>query len=276
MIPTTSGKEGLHRGALPGSPAIKQAGLRLTPSGHLVFEPENLAIEPAAAARLAQAFTHGSGPGLLQLSAAEVATDLPLALGWWRSFGQRYITVLRLQTTEQAYIVKSNSQPSVPSPDEAELTTLVLTAPIMPGAEFLTQDILRTLWSEIDRALIEELETRQIDLQSYLHALNPAWNLLGRVHFNLAENKGDPEAPFAFITLQAALNGAAEPRVERFGWTYAPGDKVKQIENDYDREIYNGDIGFIARVDAEAGEIAVGFDGREVVYGLGELDALMP
>ncbi|ABQ28888.1 ATP-dependent RecD-like DNA helicase [Acidiphilium cryptum] len=78
------------------------------------------------------------------------------------------------------------------------------------------------------------------------------------------------------ITLQAALNGAAEPRVERFGWTYAPGDKVMQIENDYDREVYNGDIGFIARVDAEAGEIAVGFDGREVVYGLGELDALVP
>jgi exodeoxyribonuclease V alpha subunit len=78
------------------------------------------------------------------------------------------------------------------------------------------------------------------------------------------------------ITLQAALNGAAEPRVERFGWTYAPGDKVMQIENDYDREVYNGDIGFIARVDAEAGEVGVGFDGREVVYGLGELDALVP
>ena len=49
-----------------------------------------------------------------------------------------------------------------------------------------------------------------------------------------------------------------------------------QIENDYDREVYNGDIGFIAWVDAEAGEIAVGFDGREVVYSLGELDALVP
>ena len=37
------------------------------------------------------------------------------------------------------------------------------------------------------------------------------------------------------ITLQAALNGEAEPRVERFGWTYAPGNKIMQIENDYDR-----------------------------------------
>ena len=78
------------------------------------------------------------------------------------------------------------------------------------------------------------------------------------------------------IDLQATLNGQATPKVEKFGWTYAPGDKVMQIENDYDREVYNGDIGFIARVDADAGEVAVGFDGREVVYGLGEPDALVP
>jgi ATP-dependent exoDNAse (exonuclease V) alpha subunit len=34
-------------------------------------------------------------------------------------------------------------------------------------------------------------------------------------------------------------------KVERFGWTFAPGDKVMQIENDYDKEVYNGDIGYI-------------------------------
>ena len=89
MIRTTARKESLHRGPSPGSPAFEQAGLRLTPSGHLVFEPENLLIEPAVTARLAQAFAHGSGPGLLQLSAPEVGTVLPPALDWWRSFGQQ-------------------------------------------------------------------------------------------------------------------------------------------------------------------------------------------
>lgn len=78
------------------------------------------------------------------------------------------------------------------------------------------------------------------------------------------------------VDLQAALNPGGAPKVEKFGWTYAPGDKVMQIENDYDREVYNGDIGFIGGVDAEAGEITVGFDGRDVVYGLGDLDALVP
>src|SRR5487761_1801620 len=78
------------------------------------------------------------------------------------------------------------------------------------------------------------------------------------------------------IDLQAALNGEAVPKVEKFGWTFAPGDKVMQIENDYDREVYNGDIGFIAGVDAETDEMTVRFDGRGVAYGPGDLDALVP
>ncbi|WP_200305954.1 SF1B family DNA helicase RecD2 [Paracraurococcus ruber] len=78
------------------------------------------------------------------------------------------------------------------------------------------------------------------------------------------------------IALQAALNPASESRVERFGWTYAPGDKVMQLDNDYEREVFNGDVGLVEAVDLEAGEVAVTFDGRTVSYGLGELDALAP
>ena len=64
--------------------------------------------------------------------------------------------------------------------------------------------------------------------------------------------------------------------MERFGWTFAPGDKVMQIENDYDKEVYNGDIGYIEDVDPNAGEIATSFYGRSVTYGFGELDMLVP
>ena len=77
------------------------------------------------------------------------------------------------------------------------------------------------------------------------------------------------------IDLQNALNPAGERRVERFGWTFAPGDKVMQIENDYDKEVYNGDIGYVEDVDPEAGELSAGFEGKTVVYGFGELDALV-
>jgi exodeoxyribonuclease V alpha subunit len=76
--------------------------------------------------------------------------------------------------------------------------------------------------------------------------------------------------------LQAALNPAGERKVERFGWTFAPGDKVMQIENDYDKEVYNGDIGYIDDVAPEEGELIARFDGRSVTYGFGELDMLVP
>ena len=78
------------------------------------------------------------------------------------------------------------------------------------------------------------------------------------------------------IELQAALNPAGDRKVERFGWTFAPGDKIMQIENDYDKEVYNGDIGYIDDVDPNAGEIVASFDGRSIKYGFGELDMLVP
>jgi exodeoxyribonuclease V alpha subunit len=88
-------------------------------------------------------------------------------------------------------------------------------------------------------------------------------------------NRGGIGARALNIELQAALNPAGERKVERFGWTFAPGDKVMQIENDYDKEVYNGDIGYIDDVDPSAGELAASFDGRTITYGFGELDTLV-
>ncbi len=89
-------------------------------------------------------------------------------------------------------------------------------------------------------------------------------------------NRGGAGARSLNIALQAALNPAGERKVERFGWTFAPGDKVMQIENDYDKDVYNGDIGYIDDVAAEESELTASFDGRTVTYGLGELDTLVP
>jgi exodeoxyribonuclease V alpha subunit len=89
-------------------------------------------------------------------------------------------------------------------------------------------------------------------------------------------NRGGVGARSLNIELQAALNPAGERKVERFGWTFAPGDKVMQIENDYDKEVYNGDIGFVTDVEAEEGELTASFDARSVAYTFGELDTLVP
>ncbi|BBF92139.1 SF1B family DNA helicase RecD2 [Blastochloris tepida] len=89
-------------------------------------------------------------------------------------------------------------------------------------------------------------------------------------------NRGGIGARSLNIELQAALNPAGENKVERFGWTFAPGDKVMQVENDYDKEVYNGDIGYIGTVDSGTGELTATFDGRAVTYEFGELDTLVP
>jgi exodeoxyribonuclease V alpha subunit len=76
--------------------------------------------------------------------------------------------------------------------------------------------------------------------------------------------------------LQQALNGGAADRIERAGITYALGDKVMQLENDYEREVYNGDIGRVTGIDHQEGTIAVQMDGRALTYKLAELDRLTP
>jgi exodeoxyribonuclease V alpha subunit len=88
-------------------------------------------------------------------------------------------------------------------------------------------------------------------------------------------NRGGVGARSLNIELQAVLNPAGGQKIERFGWTFAPGDKVMRVENDYDKDVYNGDIGYIDAVDIDAGELTANFDGRSVTYGFEELDALV-
>jgi exodeoxyribonuclease V alpha subunit len=89
-------------------------------------------------------------------------------------------------------------------------------------------------------------------------------------------NRGGVGARSLNIELQAALNPAGDRKAERFGWIFAPRDKVMEIENDHDREVYNGDIGYIDNVDPNEGEVVASFDGRSVTHGFGELDMLVP
>ncbi len=88
-------------------------------------------------------------------------------------------------------------------------------------------------------------------------------------------NRGGLGARSLNIELQKALNPPGELRVECFGWTFCPGDQVMQVANDYDREVYNGDLGVISAIDPEERELTVRFEGREVTYGFGELDELV-
>ena len=88
-------------------------------------------------------------------------------------------------------------------------------------------------------------------------------------------NRGGLGARTLNIELQRALNPPGEVRVERFGWTFCPGDKVMQVANDYERDVFNGDLGIITGIDPDESTVTVSFDGRDVEYGFGELDELV-
>ena len=173
-------------------------GLRLTPHGRLVAEDQDDApeIDTAARNRLAAAFAQGSGPGLVRLGAGEVGHTLPPVFVWWRSFATRYVGAVCLNASGRE---DDATLPVVPPLDSGELVSLVLAAPMMAGAEYLTEAVLLALWDELALAFAEALAASGIGLQRFLNALNPAWNLVGRVHFNLAENRRDAEQPFAFM-----------------------------------------------------------------------------
>jgi len=85
-------------------------------------------------------------------------------------------------------------------------------------------------------------------------------------------NRGGLGARSLNAALQLALNEKGEPKVTRFGTTFAPGDKVIQTVNNYDKEVFNGDIGQITEIDVEEGLLKVEYDGRAVEYEFGELD----
>ena len=76
--------------------------------------------------------------------------------------------------------------------------------------------------------------------------------------------------------LQNALNPPQpnQPVVNRFGRQFRLGDKVIQTENNYDKEVFNGDIGQITNIDAVEQTVSIRLDGRDVLYDFGELDEL--
>ena len=187
------------------SPGVRLAPT-LTPHGRLLLAASDDApeLEPALAERIRRAFERGAGHGLLHLGAAEVGQALPPALAYWRELGGRFVTAVCASREGD------DRRVAVPPPPD-DLAALAAAAPPMTGAEYLTAGVLTALWGAIGEAFHAELAEARTTVQDFLKRRNPAWNLVGRVHFNLAENRKDAEAPFAFLaTYTDAAVGARQ------------------------------------------------------------------
>src|SRR5450756_1682526 len=183
----------------------------LTPHGVLTLRQTGkaLALKSEQDLRLEKAFIQGAGHGLLWLGADEVGTALPPVLAYWRELGVRYVTAL----CALPGVGDGRTKPPMPIPADGELDKMATAVPPMTGAEYLTAAVLADLWRGMDAAFDAELADAKLSVQEFLKSRHPAWNLVGRVHFNLAENRKDEDAPFAFLatyTTRLSLEAKAQ------------------------------------------------------------------
>ena len=201
-----------------------QLNLSISPSGRIVCEPEthslndaitSMAIDDAIASSVVDAFKESTASGLLHLAGIGNKTTLPLAFVFWRSWAQRFLkAVSQLDDERFAALEKAaKSKPSsatakaeergIAPPDELALAVLVADAPPMRGLEFLTNQLLKSLWHELTAGFLQRAHSTEGGCRGLLLKLNPEAQLLGRVTFHLAENKRDPDRPFAFLATYA-------------------------------------------------------------------------
>jgi len=88
-------------------------------------------------------------------------------------------------------------------PDESALAEWTLNAPPMPGAEYLSPLTIQCIWSRVMIWVMQEVRAEN-GLAAFLAKRAPAWSRVGRVTLHLAENKNDPECPFAFMASYAS------------------------------------------------------------------------
>lgn len=172
--------------------------LTITPSGHLVMvarqdSESGIASHPFKTASIEQAFATSQAAGIMMLAGEKSATDWPLSWIYWRDFGTRYL--LQLCQTQPT---SERLEPLTP-PDESVLTHLILSMPPMPGGEYCTPDVIAGIWIDLDNWAMNYIAGNKDGLAGFLQQYAPLWRQVGRVCFHLAENKKDPEFPFAFM-----------------------------------------------------------------------------
>jgi superfamily II DNA or RNA helicase len=189
--PPSVGRADTHGGEASGCvPTLTPHGkVRLDSAGETAGD-----LDAPTTRRIREAFDRGHGSGLFHLGAVEATSSLPPALAFWRDFGRVFMTALcAVPDLDER---RDNLRIAIP-PDA--LPALIEAAPPMRGGEYLSTEVLEGLWTDMEAACRTELQATDGDVQEFLRRKNPVWNLVGRVHFHLAEQKGNETAPFAFL-----------------------------------------------------------------------------
>src|SRR5580698_8776020 len=169
--------------------------LSITPQGHLLVRETTLEVPDGKLTKaLLEAYQESSARGMLHSASRELDAALPPSFEFARSIAQLYLTKLCKTATGQP----GEPIPEVP-PSTSDLERAILQAPPMNGLEYLTTGALSIWWQELDALTRSEVEKHPEGAQGYLRERNPRWRFVGRVTLHLAENKRDPNHPFAFL-----------------------------------------------------------------------------
>ena len=176
--------------------------IRLTPAGHLRLDVEPADRDQRAHVALEEAFARDWREGLFVLAAEKIAISASQTLPYWRGLAERYLTGLCHIPAEATAII-------VEPPSAGDWATLTLTAPPMTGGEYLAPDTLSAIWQDLEQWARDAIAQTTGGLAGFLQARAPRWRQVGRVCFHLAENKKDPDRPFAFMTTYTAGFGVS-------------------------------------------------------------------
>ena len=145
-----------------------------------------------------KAFAESEPAGLIALGgqAAQPGADAPCL--FWKSVADHFIRNLC-----QIPDAGNQTPDSPPPPDAATLATWTLNAPPMRGAEYLSPNTLRLLWERLADWTRSRISSEK-SIAAFLQRHAPAWSRVGRVTLHLAENKNDPDCPFAFMASYAS------------------------------------------------------------------------
>jgi non-specific serine/threonine protein kinase len=169
--------------------------LTVTPEGHLLVRETSLTTsdrEPSK--RLLAAYGESPARGMLVSATDEMDAALPPPFEFARSVARLYLTNL----CHAAIAEPGAAVPELPPPS-ADLERAVLQAPPMTGSEYLSEQVLANWWRDLDSFARGEIKSHPGGTQGYLRERSPQWRYVGRVTLHLAENKRNPDYPFAFL-----------------------------------------------------------------------------
>lgn len=162
--------------------------ISVLPSGHLQFHES---ASDSSVDNISRAFKQSISEGLFALICLKNDANLSVSLKYWRDFANEYMSARCFSN-----VVEEQLSPVFPVLD---INGLLENRPPQQGSEYLSSQIYHNLWQELDVWFCQEVNATSGTLEDFLKKKAPHWHQVGRVCFHLAENKNDPDYPFAFI-----------------------------------------------------------------------------